>query len=145
MSPKRTRVLVVSNETLASDELIAVVLSTGAASDVHIVAPALSSRLAYWTSDSRRAKEAAHRRLESCVEGLRRRGLTVDGAVGDADPLVAIEDVLRVRAVDVIVIVTHPHGRSNWLERRVVERARGRLPHPIVHVVADEAGLAAVA
>jgi hypothetical protein len=144
-SSQQIRVLVVANETLASEALREVVLASGPASSIHIVAPALSSRVAFWTSDNRHARSAAERRLQACVEGLRRTGLNVEGAIGDANPLVAIEDALRVREVDLIVIVTHPRGRSNWLERRVVERARQRLPHAIVHVVAGEDGVAVAA
>ena len=36
-----------------------------------------------------------------------------------------------------IVISTHPEGRSNWLERGVVDGARERFAVPITHVVVD--------
>ena len=36
-----------------------------------------------------------------------------------------------------IVISTHPEGRSNWLERGVVTSARERFAVPITHVVVD--------
>jgi hypothetical protein len=38
---------------------------------------------------------------------------------------------------DEVMISTHPPGRSNWLERDVVARARARHPLPIEHVVVD--------
>ena len=49
----------------------------------------------------------------------------------------AMEDALRLFPADEMIISTHPHGRSNWLERDVVERARERFPLPITHVVVD--------
>ena len=57
--------------------------------------------------------------------------------MGDADPLQAIEDALRTFGADEIIISTHPEGRSNWLERGVVDSARERFAVPITHVVVD--------
>ena len=48
-----------------------------------------------------------------------------------------MEDALRTFGADEIIISTHPPGRSNWLERGVVEKARERFPVPITHVVVD--------
>jgi GABA permease len=50
---------------------------------------------------------------------------------------VAISDALRTFGADEILISTHPPGRSNWLEKGVIERARERFPVPITHVVVD--------
>ena len=49
------------------------------------------------------------------------------GEVGDADPIQAIDDALRTFGADEIVISTHPPGRSNWLEKQVIVRARESL------------------
>jgi hypothetical protein len=49
----------------------------------------------------------------------------------------AIEDALRVFGADEIIISTHPPGRSNWLERDEVAKARDRFPVPVTHVVVD--------
>jgi GABA permease len=59
------------------------------------------------------------------------------GEVGDSDPVQAIGDALRTFAPDEIVISTHPEGRSNWLERGVVNHARERFDVPLTHVVVD--------
>ena len=48
-----------------------------------------------------------------------------------------MEDALRTFGADEIVISTHPEGRSNWLERGVVNAARERFEVPITHVVVD--------
>ena len=64
-------------------------------------------------------------------------GVEARGEVGDGDPLQAMEDALRTFGADEIIISTHPEGRSNWLERRVVEKARERFAVPITHVVVD--------
>ncbi len=48
-----------------------------------------------------------------------------------------MEDALRTFGADEIVISTHPEGKSHWLERGVVEKARERFMVPITHVVTD--------
>ena len=63
--------------------------------------------------------------------------MSARGHLGDADPLQALDDALRIFDPDEVVISTHPHARSNWLERQVVRRARERYPVPITHVVVD--------
>ncbi len=79
---------------------------------------------------------------------MRAAGMTARGEIGDSDPVQAIDDALRTFGPDEIVISTHPEGRSNWLERGVVEHARERFDVPVTHVVVDlqaavaEAGLA---
>ena len=48
-----------------------------------------------------------------------------------------MEDGLRVFGPNEVIVSTHPPGRSNWLERDVVRRARERFDVPITHVVVD--------
>jgi hypothetical protein len=59
------------------------------------------------------------------------------GEIGDAEPLQAMEDALRLFGADEIIISTHPEGRSHWLEKGIVEGARERFEVPITHVVVD--------
>jgi hypothetical protein len=59
------------------------------------------------------------------------------GEIGDAEPLQAMEDALRLFGADEIIISTHPEGRSHWLEKGIVEGARERFAVPITHVVVD--------
>jgi GABA permease len=68
---------------------------------------------------------------------LRAAGLAAEGDVGDASPLLAIGDALRVFDADEVLIATHPPGSSNWLERSVVSRARARFSLPIHHLVVE--------
>jgi hypothetical protein len=135
----RKRIMVVANETVAGQELRDCVRkeAAGAKSTVLVVSPALNSPLKHWTSDQDEARLAAEDRLTRSVAELERLGIDARGEVGDADPLQAIEDALRTFGADVIIISTHPEGRSNWLERGVVEHARQRFGVPIIHVVVD--------
>jgi Universal stress protein family len=133
------RILVVANETVAGRALREAVedAAEGYRSNVLVVSPALNSPLKHWTSDEDKARAAAEDRLRRSVAELERLGILARGEVGDADPVQAIEDALRTFGADVIVISTHPEGRSNWLERGVVASARERFAVPITHVVVD--------
>ena len=75
-----------------------------------------------------------------CLQSLRATGLVANGRVGDADPLLAIEDALRIFPANEILIATHPEGRSNWLARNIVGRARARYRLPVQHLVVDSLG-----
>lgn len=102
-----------------------------------VVCPALNSPLRHWASDEDGARAKAERRLGESLAALASAGVEARGEVGDADPVQAMDDALRTFGADEIVISTHPPGRSNWLEKEVIERARGRYPVPITHVVVD--------
>ena len=71
------------------------------------------------------------------LDALDRDGFSATGDIGDGDPMQAIEDGLRVFGANEVIVSTHPPGRSNWLERDVVRRARERFDVPITHVVVD--------
>jgi hypothetical protein len=130
------RILVVANETVEGAQLHETVRARGNGSaEVHVVSPALNSRLRHWISDVDQARHAAEDRLAKCLGRLREAGLDARGSVGDSDPLQAIADALHFFPADEIVIATHPVERSNWLERDLVERARSRYALPVVHVV----------
>src|SRR5437764_924842 len=48
-----------------------------------------------------------------------------------------LADALALFPADEVVIATHPPGRSSWLERNVVSRARARFHTPIHHLVVE--------
>jgi hypothetical protein len=133
------RILVVANETVTGRELLDELRQRTAAGDaeVLVVAPALNSRLHYLFADVDHARELAEQRLAGSLEALRGGGVAARGAVGDSNPVQAIEDALAEFPADEIVISTHPPERSNWLEKKTVERARERFDLPITHVVVD--------
>jgi hypothetical protein len=104
---------------------------------VLVVSPALNSALKTWTNDEEDARAEAQRRLDASLESMRAAGLDARGEIGDGDPVQAIEDAVRTFQPDELVISTHPEGRSQWLERGVVTRARERFALPLTHVVVD--------
>jgi nucleotide-binding universal stress UspA family protein len=133
------RILVIANETVGGHTLRSAILerSLDVREEVLVVTPALNSPLRHWVSDDDDARAAAQERLEKSLAQLAEAGVEARGEVGDGDPLQAIEDALRTFGADEIIISTHPEGRSNWLERGVVEHARERFAVPITHVVVD--------
>jgi hypothetical protein len=132
-------VLVVANETVGGRELLELVRAraTGGSADVRVVCPALNSRVRTWTSDEDGAREAAQQRLEASLARLSSAGVQADGAIGDGDPVQAIEDALREFPADELILSTHPPGRSNWLEHGVVTSVGERFDVPLTHVVVD--------
>jgi GABA permease len=132
------RVLAVANESLESEALRSELMRRVELwPEVFVLAPVPCSRAHYWTTDVDCERGEAARRLAAALEWVRAQGFTAYGEVADPDPLVAIADALRRFDADEIVIVTHPPGRSTWLEAGVVERVREELDIPVTHVVAD--------
>lgn len=138
-APDERRVLVVANETVGGSELMKVMgdLALAAKTEFYVVCPALNSRLKTWTSDEDDARAKAQKRLDATLERLASIGIEAKGSIGDLDPLVAMEDAVRSFHPDEIVVSTHPLGRSNWLERGVVDAARDRFDVSLRHVVVD--------
>jgi len=136
------RILVIANETVGGEELLAIIRRKAEGVQVHVlvVCPALNSQLRTWASDEDGARSAAQSRLDASLTQLERDGVQAEGEVGDGDPLQAIEDALRTFGADEIVISTHPKGRSHWLERNIVGAARDRFDVPVTHVVVDLGG-----
>ncbi|HZO50655.1 MAG TPA: hypothetical protein VFB26_10955 [Gaiellaceae bacterium] len=137
-APGRRRVLVVANETVEGEELLAELRRRAQDAEVFVVCPALNTKLRHWASDEDPARLAAQARLDRSLARLEAAGLDARGEIGDADPLQAVEDALRVLGgADEVVLSTHPEGRSHWLERGVVESVRERFDLPVTHVVVD--------
>jgi hypothetical protein len=135
------RILVIANETVGGEELLSCIRqkSESVREQVLVVSPALNSPLKHWVSDEDGARSDAQSRLEASLATLRGWGVDARGEIGDSDPLQAIEDAIRTFAPDELIISTHPVGRSNWLERGIVEASRERFAVPLTHVVVDSA------
>jgi GABA permease len=134
----RKRVLVVANQTVGGEELKAEILKRrGTAVELRIVVPVLCSRSHYVFTDIDNEIEQAQARLDATLRWAHDQGFEAVGTVGDASPLVAIEDELRRFGADELIISTHVPERSHWLESDVVERARAQLDIPVTHVVVD--------
>jgi len=131
------QVLVVLTDTLAEPELIDELqrqLPQGQA-QIMVIAPAVEKTpLHHALGDVDTATREARRRLDSSLEELRRRGCSVLGHVGDADPIVAAEDALREYPADEVLIVAHAEDQARWFEDGLFDRAREQL-YPAVRMV----------
>jgi hypothetical protein len=141
---KPHRVLVVTNETCENPAVSASVFAhVGRHADVLVVAPAMPDLAAHWTQDDDRSVRDATERTKKTVASLERLGLHAHGQVGDADPLLAIEDALHDFPADEIVLFTWPEGRSHWRREQVAQKARERFNKRVTQVaVKDTSGSA---
>ena len=129
------RILVIANETVDAETVLEVIETSACGeAEVLAVAPALNSRLRHWTSDEDGARERAKVRLQRSVDRLHEAGVNATGMIGDADPLQALRDALAFFRPDLLIVATHPAGRSNWLATNLVERASRHFAGPILHV-----------
>lgn len=134
-------ILVIANETAASQTLLDAVRGEAAGDDrVTVVAPVNEPNQGYVVyEDTRRA--AAGRRLDRTMKALREAGLSAQGFVVDTGPVQAAKDALAQLEpkVDQIVVSTHSAERSGWLRRDVVqdiEHAAGGIP--VRHIEATD-------
>jgi GABA permease len=134
-----SRVLVVANETVEADELLAELrrIEDEHTSIFAVVAPAVAAEHGLGDSwNQAGAIDAAQERLDRTLAVLRSEGLECDGWVGDMVPFSAVRDAIeRFGPVDLIVISTHPATRSRWLKKDLVEQVRRHFGIPVVHVV----------
>jgi hypothetical protein len=69
--------------------------------------------------------------LDTELHRLREIGATADGAVGDPDPMKAIEKTLAQQRFDEIILSTLPRGISRWLAWDLPHRVRARTDVPL--------------
>ncbi len=127
------RVLVVANDDI-HDEDVATLLGPedpDARHEVLVVTPALNSWMGHLVADAGAAQRDAESRLNHSVAAIRRAGFAASGIVGDADPLLALDDTLTVFAADEVVIASAAAREDGWLGIKLVERARAWCALPV--------------
>lgn len=96
--------------------------------------PGRAPRNRAWTESEARSIAAA--RLEQALARFSALDADVDGEVGDADPALAVEDVLlRGETFDAIVLSTLPPGPSRWLRLDLPHRLEGKTGLRVIHVI----------
>jgi hypothetical protein len=124
-------VLVIANQTVVSDELLARIrkrAEEGPASFL-IVAP----------QDDAAAHGEADRRIKLALGELRGDGIDAHGQVVHPDPYTAAMQAVNDERVDEIIVSTFPGEKSGWLRRDLVQRLRKDTGLPVDHVVASGA------
>jgi methylmalonyl-CoA mutase cobalamin-binding subunit len=136
-----SHILVVANETVASERLLEAVRGEAEAGVdlVTVLAPVNAPTTGYVVyQDTRRA--AAGRRLDRTLAALREAGIAVHGLVVDTSPEDAVRDALAQLepTPDRVVVSTHPAQKSGWLRKHVVDKIRDAAGDtPVEHIVVD--------
>lgn len=130
------RILVVANRTLCEPHLLEELDRRMAEDDisVHLLVPA-SHPPGLWADGE--PERAAADRLLQMQHALAERGIDATGEVGDASPVVAVDDLVRHASFDEVVVSTLPAGISQWLARSAVRRIAAHTGLPTTHVVAS--------
>src|SRR3954469_5329942 len=105
--PVRTHLLVVANQTLDSPDLLDALEQRAAQGPIHVtlLSPVL------WSE-----REAARKRADDACTKLRERGIEPEAALGDADPIVAVQETWHPGRFDEIVVSTFTTGASRWMQ-----------------------------
>jgi hypothetical protein len=136
-----SHILVVANETVASEQLLEAVRGEAAAGVdfVTVLAPVNAPATGYVVYEDTR-RSAAGRRLDRTLAALREAGIAAHGLVVDTSPEDAVRDALAQLepTPDRIVVSTHPAQKSGWLRKHVVDKIRDVAGDtPVEHVVVD--------
>jgi hypothetical protein len=133
-------VLVVAHQTAATPGLLDAVRERAARGSArfHLVVPRQPHGLHRAVDPSQAGEAEAQAVLADALPKLSdASGSEVAGSIGDAEPLMAIQDAVNMNSFDEIIISTLPLGISRWLKLDLISKARALGP-PVTHVEAKE-------
>ena len=136
--PEPAHVLVVAHQTAATPGLLDAVRSRAARGPAtfHLVVPQQAHGMHKVVDPQDAGADEAQHVLEAALPKLSdAAGQEVTGSVGDAEPLMAIQDAVNLGHYDEIIISTLPLGISRWVKLDLISKARG-LGLPVTHVAA---------
>lgn len=124
MAP-RTKLLVIANQTVDSDDLHAALLGRAKAGPltVTLVVP-------------QDAHAGLGKRLGAALRRLADAGIDAEGMLGDADPCVAALELWDPTQFDEILVSTLPPGVSHWLKIDVPQRIARSTDATVTHLEA---------
>ena len=134
--PWTTKLLVIANRTIDSDEICDAIIARAARGSVQVmlVAPASSG-----PGSQRDRRAATAERLDRALGRLTEAGVPVEGVVGDPDPMVAVQDAWDPRRFDEVIVATLPTGTSRWLAADLPHRIERFTGARVTHIVATPA------
>ena len=138
-APSEKNVLVIANETVVGEPLLAKIRERAAAG------PASFLILSPQSDPSAADHPEAERRLRLALAQLRGEGIDAHGQVAHPDPFSAAMEVVHDERVDEIVVSTYEPLSSGWLRGHVVERLQKETGLPVEHVVVERTGTEAPA
>jgi hypothetical protein len=138
VSMAATRVLVVANRTAATPALLDAVRDRAGRGPCSftLLVPHTSSGLHRLVDPEDQGQSEAEGTLELALPLIEdAAGGPVEGLVGDAEPLAAIQDAINLHGFDEIIISTLPSRVSRWLKLDLPSKAAG-LGLPVTTVTA---------
>jgi hypothetical protein len=102
-----THLLVVANRTVDSPELLDALRERARQGPIHATLLAPTT----WSE-----REQAEQRLAAAVADLAASDVRAEGMVGDADPIVAVQEAWNPGRYDEVVVSTLTEGASRWLQ-----------------------------
>jgi hypothetical protein len=132
-------VLVVAHQTAATSALLEAVRERAARGHVrfHLVVPQRAHGMHKVVDPQDAGEDESKHVLDDALPRLSKAaGQEVTGSVGDAEPLMAIQDAVNLGSYDEIIISTLPLGISRWVKLDLISKARA-LGLPVTHVAAS--------
>jgi len=137
------RYLVIANQTLATHQLRQELLLRAEAEDslFHFLVPNTerehySPAWAEHEGSIETGSEGAKERLRFALATVRAAGACALGALGDPDPLRAVELQVQCSAYDEIIVSLLPDGTSRWLEADLPRRISAIARIPVTTIIA---------
>ncbi|MDX6504798.1 MAG: hypothetical protein QOE29_1923, partial [Gaiellaceae bacterium] len=128
----KANVLVLANETVVGEPLLAAIRARAQASPASFVIVSPQS------DPSQSAHPDAEKRLRRAITELRGEGIETHGQVAHPDPFAAALQAIEEERIDEIIVSTFEGARSGWLRRDLVGRLRAETQLPVEHVTATE-------
>ena len=125
-------VLVLANETVVGDPLLAKIKERAARS------PASFLIICPQSDPNQGTHPEAERRLRRALTVLRGEGIEAHGQVAHPDPYAAATQAVHDERIDEIIVSTFAPDRSPWLKKDLVERLQKDTGLPVEHVVVAE-------
>jgi len=126
-----SNVLVIANETVVGEPLLAKIRERAAAG------PASFLIMSPQSDPTAGDHPEAERRLKRALSQLRGEGIDVHGQVAHPDPFSAAMEAVHDERVDEILVSTFEPLSSGWLRKDLVERLRKETGVPVEHVVVE--------
>jgi hypothetical protein len=129
--PDEKNVLVIANETVVGEPLLAKIRERAAAG------PASFLIMSPQSDPTAGEHPEAERRLKRALGQLRGEGIDAHGQVAHPDPFNAAMEAVHDERVDEILVSTFEPLSSGWLRGHVVERLQKETGLPVEHVVVE--------
>jgi hypothetical protein len=130
----RTKLLVVANQTVDSDELFETLRERAERGPVSITLIVPQDQ-----------QQGMAHRLTAALERLHAADIEAEGMLGDVDPCVAVIEAWDPRRYDEVLVSTLPSGTSRWLQIDLPHRIARAVDAPVHHVVSRPARAAITA